>query len=93
MVNEQFTWLTPFSQQAQPELTWRNQSREGAKNPTAHEPSRTYQDPKAVERLRASSNRGREKRLSSFPPPSEPDVRVSRIRLSSQEVTFEKDWR
>jgi hypothetical protein len=26
MVNEQFTWLTPFSQQAQPELTWRNRS-------------------------------------------------------------------
>jgi hypothetical protein len=32
MVNEQFTWLTPFSQQAQPELTWRNQRRRGAKN-------------------------------------------------------------
>src|SRR5437867_8826893 len=22
MLNEQFTWLTPFSQQASPELTW-----------------------------------------------------------------------
>jgi hypothetical protein len=41
MVNEQFTWLTPFSQQAQPELTWRNQRREGAEPridfaPSAH---------------------------------------------------------
>ena len=24
MLNEQFTWLTPFSQQEPPGLTWRN---------------------------------------------------------------------
>jgi hypothetical protein len=31
----------------------------------------------------AGAHRGREKRLVSFPPPSEPDRRISRIRLSS----------
>src|SRR5207249_4306872 len=30
----------------------------------------------------SGAHRGRENRLSSVPPPSEPDVRISRIRLS-----------
>src|SRR4030095_7193803 len=32
-------------------------------------------------------DRGREDRLASVPPPSEPDVRISRIRLSSRWFT------
>src|SRR5713101_2509303 len=36
MLNEQFTWLTPFSQQESPELTWRDRSHEVTKlNPLA----------------------------------------------------------
>jgi hypothetical protein len=35
-------------------------------------------------------DRGREKRLGSLPPPSEPDRRVSRIRLSSRGVTCDR---
>ncbi len=29
MLNEQFTWLTPFSQQESPELTWRDRRNGG----------------------------------------------------------------
>jgi hypothetical protein len=38
-------------------------------------------------------DRGRENRLVSAPPPSEPDVRVSRIRLSSRWFYLREDWR
>ncbi|MEJ2239778.1 MAG: hypothetical protein P8X82_15905, partial [Gemmatimonadales bacterium] len=35
-----------------------------------------------VSRFLRTADRGRENRLVSAPPPSEPDVRISRIRLS-----------
>ncbi len=38
----------------------------------------------------AKKNRGREGRLVSAPPPSEPDGRISRIRLSSWWVTCDR---
>src|SRR5215467_11218434 len=37
-------------------------------------------------------DRGRENRLGSIPPPSEPDVRISRIRLSSRWFYLQEDW-
>jgi len=37
-------------------------------------------------------DRGRESRLGSAPPPSEPDGRVSRIRLSSRWFYRRADW-
>jgi hypothetical protein len=37
-------------------------------------------------------DRGRKGRLSSTPPPSEPDGRFSRIRLSSRWSYLEEDW-
>ncbi len=36
-------------------------------------------------------DRGRENRLSSVPPPSEPDRRISRIRLSSRWFYLEEE--
>jgi hypothetical protein len=36
-------------------------------------------------------DRGRERRLSSVPPPSEPDLRISRIRLSSRWSYLQED--
>jgi len=38
-------------------------------------------------------DRGRENRLGSIPPPSEPDVRISRIRLSGRWFYLQEDWR
>ena len=37
-------------------------------------------------------DRGREKRLNSNPPPSEPDRRISRIRLSSRRFYLREDF-
>src|SRR5260370_5278228 len=39
----------------------------------------------------AHHDRGRESRLGSAPPPSEPDVRISRIRLSSRWFYLQED--
>src|SRR5947208_13421047 len=36
MLNEQFTWLTPFSQQASPELTWCDQRNAEAQRAREH---------------------------------------------------------
>jgi hypothetical protein len=52
-------------------------------------------EPPAAERLReilrAAFDRGRKDRLSSVPPPSEPCMRISRTRLSSQWFYLEED--
>jgi 4-hydroxy-2-oxoheptanedioate aldolase len=39
---------------------------------------------------RRINDRGRERQLVSTPPPSEPDVRISRIRLSGRWFTFKR---
>jgi hypothetical protein len=49
-------------------------------------------DPR-VHLLSGKDDRGRESRLVSAPPPSEPDVRISRIRLSSRWFYLREDWR
>ena len=38
------------------------------------------------------SRRDRGREDLSVPPPSEPDVRISRIRLSSQWFSLKEDW-
>src|SRR4051812_5734054 len=45
------------------------------------------------DRARELYDRGRESRLASAPPPSEPYRRISRIRLSGRWSYLEEDWR